>query len=434
MRRVTSTPEIRQVHVSSLSRNFPMQISEIGNLKTHHEHDDEEEGVHGVVDECEDSNKVNPFCGVENSSTEQTVVEDPDDFGFFNIDDEDEDYNNDSAQFQEGSVFEQAEKNRLKELREQEQIALLEDKNSEALATAVRRRSSGNNNGKKSSLRRGSAYGKKEEGIPLDFERKEYNRVLPKPDILSQAIGGGGTGTGGGMKKSTSRGLFRVSSEPVFVRPVYLEDEEEKEEEQHVAATIANIADENETGRWSVNSSSISSTFVEGAMKRRISFGTIKIREHSQTMGDNPSCTYGTPVQLDWDYEELEDIKVEDYEKFRPSTRSKKEFHLNHFQRRNLLKLNGFSSVDISKTKKQVSKMRSQRERTKFLVLNYPALNAVEDAFESGARKVKRVVLKAAKNKCSGVGTENNSSVIDTSTGRTIELRNNDVSIQSSPI
>jgi hypothetical protein len=416
MRRVTSTPEIRQLHVSSLSRNFPMQISDISKLETHHEHehDDEEKGVHGF-DECEEDNKkVNPLFAVENSSTENTVGEDPDDFGFFNIDDEDEDYNNNSAQFQEGSSdYEHAEKTRLKELREQEQVALLEDMNSEALTAAVRRRSSGNSNGKKSSLRRGSAYGEKEEGIPLDFERKEYNRVLPKPDILSKAVGGGGTG--GGMKKSISRGLFRVSSEPVFVRPVYLEDEVEEEVQPVAATTTANIADEYE----SVNSSS--SSFVEGAMKRRISFGTIKIREHSRTMGDNPSCSYGTPVQLDWDYEELEDIKVEDYEKFRPSTRSQQQFHLNHFQRRNLLKLNGFSSADISKTKKQVSKMRSQRERTKFLVLNCPALNAIEDAFESGARKVKRVVLKAgAKNKGSGIGTENNRSVIDTRTRVTI--------------
>ena len=141
MRRVTSTPEIRRLHESSLSRNFPMQISEISNLETHHEHeheyDDEEEGVHGV-DECEDHKEGNSSCAVENTPTEHTVEEDPDDFGFFNIDDEDEDYNNtdnsnDSVQFQEGSSdYEQAEKkekNRQKELREQEQVALLEDKN-----------------------------------------------------------------------------------------------------------------------------------------------------------------------------------------------------------------------------------------------------------------------------------------------------------------
>ena len=208
------------------------------------------------------------------------------------------------------------------------------------------------------------------------------------------------------MKKSTSRGLFRVSSEPVFVRPVYLENEvevEEEEEKQPVVAATTTTAKFAADEKESENASS--SNFVGGAMKRRISFGTIKIREHSQTMGDNPSCTYGTPVQLDWDYEELADIKVEDYENFRPSTRTRQQFHLNHFQRRNLLKLNGFTSADISKTKKQVSKIRSQRERTKFFVLNYPALNAVEDAFESGARKVKRAVLKAANNKGSGNGS-----------------------------
>ena len=106
MRRVTSTPEIRRLHESSLSRNFPMQISEISNLETHHEHehDDEEEGIHGV-DECEDHNKEgNPSRAVENTPTEHTVEEDPDDFGFFNIDDEDENNNNDKPTIMGGGI------------------------------------------------------------------------------------------------------------------------------------------------------------------------------------------------------------------------------------------------------------------------------------------------------------------------------------------
>jgi len=279
----------------------------------------------------------------------------------------------------------------------------------------------------KSSLRRGSSYGNGEEGIPLDFERQEYNRVLPKPDmILSKATT---TISNSGMPRtrhypSGSRGLFRGSfsseREPVFVRPVYLEniidnaidititkEQQERRRDQLQLNTDANsITTDNTCGddnsdRVSLSSSCSNFAAVEGGTgtgtsapthKKRISFGSIKIREHGQTIGDNPSCSYGTPVQLDWDYEQLEDIKVEDYEAYRPSTRTRQEFQLNHYQRRNLLKLRGFSNTDIKNSKKQVSKVRNQRERTKFLVMNYPAFTAVEDAIESGARKLKRAL------------------------------------------
>ena len=69
MRRVSSTPETRQLRVSSLSRHFPMRVSDISDLEAHHEHeqDDEEKGS-CRIDECEEDNdnEGNPFCAVEN--------------------------------------------------------------------------------------------------------------------------------------------------------------------------------------------------------------------------------------------------------------------------------------------------------------------------------------------------------------------------------
>jgi len=34
--------------------------------------------------------------------------------------------------------------------------------------------------------------------------------------------------------------------------------------------------------------------------RKKISFGTIQIREHALACGDNPSVSYGTPISLDW--------------------------------------------------------------------------------------------------------------------------------------
>lgn len=221
----------------------------------------------------------------------------------------------------------------------------------------------------KSSLRRGSAYG--EDGIPLDFDRAEFNRVLAKPD-LSHRI------TDVSNRKAITRkgsGLFRVTSEPVFVTPTYHTDD------------VQGVSDRPK------------SDFVEGAMKRRISFGSIHIREHAQTIGDNPSCTHGTPVQLDWEHEDMEALNLEDYEAYRSTPRNKNEMYLNHFQRITILKRNGYSTNEIKESKKEIQKFRKQREWTKFKVLNYPMLGDVEDAFESGVRKMKRNISKSRKSK-----------------------------------
>lgn len=228
---------------------------------------------------------------------------------------------------------------------------------------------------KKSALRRGSAYGNVKEGIPLDFERREFNRVLPKPD-LSQRETIDSSSTPKEIIRSGSKGLFRVASEPVFVRPVYQPDDDASEEE-------INPPRHSDSG------------FSEGAMKRRISFGTIQIREHAQTIGDNPACSYGTPVSLDWDHEDMEALKLDDYESHRSRQRTKEEFYMNHYERRDLLKLNGYSVDEIKEAKKKVAKLRSKRERTKFLQMNYPQLVVVEDVIESGLRKVKRSISKS---------------------------------------
>lgn len=289
-----------------------------------------------------------------------------DDYGFFPMDDDDDD-----DDFEVGEPQDQRDTSH-----EDAASTSSSDTSSNQLASSYGSSSIGRTNRKRSALKYGSSYGDNDEGIPLDFERKKFNRVLPKPN-LSHRFSNASSQPTKGMTRSGSRGLFRVSSEPVFVRPVYHSDK--------MNDAVQNEAEE-------LPDSVRSTGFVEGAMKKRISFGTINIREHAQTIGDNPSCSYGTPVQLDWESNDLEELNVEDYEAHRSTTRTKKELYLNHFQRINLLKLNGFSTNEIKETKRQVSKVRNQRERTKFKVQNYPLFGTVEDAIESGFRKAKRTI------------------------------------------
>lgn len=239
---------------------------------------------------------------------------------------------------------------------------------------------------KTSALKRRSAYGT-DDIIPLDFGRKEYNRVLPKPD-LSQRMSDP-TSQAKGMTRSGSRGMFRVSSEPVFVRPTFLDQYADDEQD------LSSYKDMDQFEHSE-------SLFKEGAMKKRISFGTIKIREHGRTLGDNPSCSYGAPIQLDWDHQDMEELTLDDYEDNLQGRRKKHEFHLNHFQRSNLLKLNGYSNSEINESKKQTKKIRGQRERTKIISQMYPQVGTIEDMVESGIRKVGKFRRSISKSKLNG--------------------------------
>jgi hypothetical protein len=55
---------------------------------------------------------------------------------------------------------------------------------------------------------------------------------------------------------------------------------------------------------------------------RKVRFQTVQIREYGITLGDNPSCSSGPPVQLDWSYNEItQEMTVEKYEKVRSGNR-----------------------------------------------------------------------------------------------------------------
>jgi hypothetical protein len=142
-------------------------------------------------------------------------------------------------------------------------------------------------------------------------------------------------------------------------------------------------------------SSTASPVFVERNnrrqrhMPRKVSFDRIVVREYDQTLGDNPCVCYGPPITLDWKYEEMEAISVEDWEGARGERRCPREMLMNYYTRRNLLMwVYGFSEQELKKAKREAEKVQRQRAVTKYFT---PMLK-VEDVMESAARKAKRVV------------------------------------------
>lgn len=166
------------------------------------------------------------------------------------------------------------------------------------------------------SLRILSKYGN-DSTIPLDFNNRTSVRVLPKPDL--QAIG--------------QSAIQRRASTPSF------------------------------------------STTSQRPSRRSVAFDKIGIREHRVTLGDNPSCSYGTPISLDWDYIDFEELSLEDYELHKSTTgrgrsRTLRELYLNHYQRVHRLKIEGYSDEQIKERKKETTKARKQRDLTRFKAQN----------------------------------------------------------------
>lgn len=124
-------------------------------------------------------------------------------------------------------------------------------------------------------------------------------------------------------------------------------------------------------------------------MKRNISFTNIEIREYGMTLGDNPSVSYGPPVQLSWEYKTNEAICIEQYETSREPRRKKYQMVLSYYVRRKML---GEAKIDKEEIKKAIASakvIKTQRSRTRAL-LCIPIAQPLEAAMESLVRKIKK--------------------------------------------
>ncbi len=128
--------------------------------------------------------------------------------------------------------------------------------------------------------------------------------------------------------------------------------------------------------------------------RNSVAFGTILIRSYSQTLGDNPSVSYGPPIQLDWDYEEHDPMELDQYEDNRPLRRTPRQMVLSYYHRKNVLTWKyGVTEDELKSAKKQVKREKLLRNIT---ITALPIMH-VEAALESVARKAKRVFGKKSK-------------------------------------
>jgi hypothetical protein len=136
------------------------------------------------------------------------------------------------------------------------------------------------------------------------------------------------------------------------------------------------------------DSTAIPITIVGTRQRRRaVSFNSVMIRNFDQTVGDNPSVSYGPPISLDWMYTQSKPIDLNAYEKNRGPRRNARQMMLSYYNRRNILAWRfGATEEELKEAEIQANRIKRARALTKALV----PTEKLQELVESASRKTKR--------------------------------------------
>ena len=112
----------------------------------------------------------------------------------------------------------------------------------------------------------------------------------------------------------------------------------------------------------------ISQTIVEMSecstkILKTVSFNDLEIREYPIILGDNPGCSNGVPITIDWVYAEQEPLDIEEYENLRGSRRDLHDMRIPARNRIGLVR-HCCTNQEISAAYWAVDKIKRQRHRT----------------------------------------------------------------------
>ena len=139
----------------------------------------------------------------------------------------------------------------------------------------------------------------------------------------------------------------------------------------------------------------VKKTTSEGSLQRAVSFSSLSIREYPPAISDNPSCSFGPPVQLDWDYEAEETQTIDHYEESRQPRRAAHDLLLSYYDRRFLLlKQAGYTRREVKEAEKEAERVKRGRMVTDLLL----PVQALDETMENVVDTVKRFFSGGAKN------------------------------------
>mmetsp|Transcript_14677 Transcript_14677/g.16705 ORF Transcript_14677/g.16705 Transcript_14677/m.16705 type:complete len:194 (+) Transcript_14677:135-716(+) len=108
-----------------------------------------------------------------------------------------------------------------------------------------------------------------------------------------------------------------------------------------------------------------SSTSSSQCSTSSVKFDKVMIREYQLTAGDNPSCSSGVPICLNWQYDNEEEITLDLYETHRGERRAFNEMKLPAAIRYSILKNDwGISMSEIREALKECKSVKEQRYKT----------------------------------------------------------------------
>jgi hypothetical protein len=112
----------------------------------------------------------------------------------------------------------------------------------------------------------------------------------------------------------------------------------------------------------------------------RIRFEWVEVRLCHQTIGDNPAVTYSPPISIDWKFDELSPVTVDEYEETRGDRiANSNNLFLSSMDRRRVLKNKGLFEDDIDRASEEAERARKERAMTNALL---PAMK-VEEVLQS---------------------------------------------------
>ena len=160
---------------------------------------------------------------------------------------------------------------------------------------------------------------------------------------------------------------------------------------EEASPTIQRANSEDQVGRRD-RSTSI------GSASSSVSFSSVSVRSHSQTVGDHPCCRDGPPISLDWEYEEYRPIHVDDWERHRANTGgtlNSADLYITPYFRRNVLQHRyGHSRKETEEATRLAKAARRRRSMTRTM----QPLAGIEEAGETLVGLAKKPFHRLTKN------------------------------------
>ncbi len=95
--------------------------------------------------------------------------------------------------------------------------------------------------------------------------------------------------------------------------------------------------------------------------KSRVSFGTVRVHKHKNVLGNNPSCSRGLPVELDWNHCESQTFHVDAFEEIQ-SANPKGAIRIHPQDREHILRLKGHSQESFQNVLLEIDSIKISRE------------------------------------------------------------------------